>query len=98
MTPEWGVKGSLISKLFTSWARFYGVAKGEPEHLQADDVVEITVSYSSSFAATTYTTVLIRILPRCICHQAHKIHRKNYITIYNCDDQRNGFVNLDEIV
>ena len=60
MTPEWGVKGSLlISKLFTSWARFYGVAKGEPEHLQADDVVEITVSYSSSFAATTYTLHIV---------------------------------------
>ena len=37
-----GCGGSLlISKLFTSWARFYGVAKGE--HLQADDVVEIKV-------------------------------------------------------
>ena len=61
MTLEWGVKGSLlISKLFTSWARFYGVAKGEPEHLQADDVVEITVSYFSSFAATTYTLHIVK--------------------------------------
>ena len=60
-----GVKGANIiysckvsSQLFTSWARFYGVAKGE--HLQADDVVEIKVQQYSSFATTT---VLIRILP-----------------------------------
>ena len=56
-----GVKGANIiysckvsSQLFTSWARFYGVAKGE--HLQADDVVEIKVQQYSSFA-TTYNCV-----------------------------------------